>query len=118
VSPTVSFALRSRLDPRHIVLGDIELLELSPRGDGLCTRRPLIGSEELRYEVDVATVRDPLESLHLVQDNVLPDEIAVRREIAAEKSRVCLLCFETNLSGHHCGRKEQQDHTRNDWDGP
>src|ERR1700738_4831504 len=57
VSPTLSFALRSRLDPRHIVLGDIELLELCPRGDGLCTRRPLIGSEELRYEVDVASVR-------------------------------------------------------------
>src|ERR1700726_3012790 len=85
VSPTLSFALRSRLDPRHIVLGDIELLELSPRGDGLCTRRPLIGSEELRYEVDVATVRDPLESLHLVQDNVLPDEIAVGGVLVARE---------------------------------
>src|SRR2546422_10753438 len=59
------------------------ILELCPRGDCLCTRRPLIGFEEVSYEVDVATVRDPLESLHLVQDNVLPDEIAVCGVLAA-----------------------------------
>src|SRR3954467_2237387 len=70
-------ALRPRLDPRRIVLWDIKLLELVPRGDYLGTRRLLIGFEEISDEVVVATDRNPLESLHLVQGNVLPDEIAV-----------------------------------------
>src|SRR5438552_16408415 len=83
MSPVLSPALRSRLEPRHIVLGDVELLEFCPRGDCLCTRRGPIGFEEVSDEVDVATVRDPLESLHLVQDNVLPDEITVRGVLAA-----------------------------------
>ena len=46
---------------------------------GSCTRRPLIGFEEVSDEVDVATVRDPLESVHLVQVHVLPDEIVICR---------------------------------------
>src|SRR2546425_13273760 len=83
MSSALSLALRSRLDPGTIVLGDGELLELCPRSDCLCTRRAFIGCEELGDEVDVATVRDLLESLHLVQDEVLPDEVAVRRVLAA-----------------------------------
>ena len=83
MSSAPSLAPRSRLDPRRIVLGDGELLELCPRSDCLCTRRPFIGCEELSDEVDVATVRDLLESLHLVQDDVLPDEFAVRGVLAA-----------------------------------
>src|SRR5881397_3107318 len=58
MSPALSLALRSHLDPRRIVLGDVELLELCPRSDCLCTRHPLIRCEELGDEVDVATVRD------------------------------------------------------------
>src|SRR4029453_3809026 len=77
VSSALGLALPPRLDPRRIVLWDIELLELVPRGDYLCTRRLLIRCEEISDEVVVATDRDPLESRHLVQDNVLPDEIAV-----------------------------------------
>src|SRR5947208_13146003 len=83
VSLVLSLALRSRRNPRHIVLGDVELLELCPRGDCFCSRGPLLGFEEVSDEVDVATVRDPLESLHPVQDSVLPDEIAVRDVLAA-----------------------------------
>src|SRR5712691_7315223 len=83
MSLALSLALRSRLDPRRVVLGDVELLELCPRSDCLCTRHALIRSEELGDEVDVATVRDLLESLHLVQGDVLPDEVAVRWVLAA-----------------------------------
>src|SRR6266849_5479061 len=83
MSPALSLALRSRLDPRRIVLGDVELLELCPRSDCLCTRHPLIRCEEFSDEVDVATVRDLLESLDLVQGDVLPDEVAVRWVLAA-----------------------------------
>src|SRR5262245_31220669 len=111
VSPALSFVLGSRLDPRHIVLRDVEFLELCPRGDCLGTRRPVIGFEEVSYEVDVvATVTDSLESLHLVQDNVLLDEIAVRGVLAARD-----LFFSpavqaipdpgllTNIRRHHAG---------------
>src|SRR5882672_6545627 len=77
MSPALSLALCSRLDPGRIVLGDVELLELCPRSDCLCPRRPLISCEELGDEVDVATVRDLLEALHFVQGYVLPDEVAV-----------------------------------------
>jgi len=80
---STAFSVRSRLDPQHVVLGDVEFLELVPRGDCLCTRRPVVGLEEVSNEVDVATVRDPLESRHLVQGNVLPHEIAVRGVLAA-----------------------------------
>src|SRR5438105_4208403 len=45
-STVVSLALRSRLGPRHIVLADIELLELAPRGDCFCSRGSFIGFEE------------------------------------------------------------------------
>src|SRR5436190_19528868 len=83
MSPALSLALRSRLDPRRIVLGDVELLELCPRSDCLCTRHPPIGCEELGDEVDVAAVRDLLEAIHLVQRDVLPDEAAVRWVLAA-----------------------------------
>src|SRR5436190_9626778 len=83
MSPALSLALRSRLDPRRIVLGDVELLELCPRSDCLCTRYPPIRCEELGDEVDVATVRDLLEALHLVQGDVLPDEVAVHWVLAA-----------------------------------
>src|SRR5438034_10521968 len=65
MSPALSLALRARLDPRRIVLGDVELLELCPRSDCLCTRHSLIRCEELGDEVDVATVKDLLEALHL-----------------------------------------------------
>src|SRR5262245_25538692 len=82
-SPALSLALGSCLDPRHIVLRHVEFLEIRPRRDRLCTRRRLIGFEEVRDEVDVATVRDPLESRHLVQSNVLPNKIAVRGMRAA-----------------------------------
>src|SRR4030095_4497544 len=82
-SPFLPPALRLRPDPRYIVLGDIELLKLIPRGDYLGTRCLLVGCEEISDEVAVATDRDPLESLHLVQDNVLSDEIAVRGPGAA-----------------------------------
>src|SRR5438552_16778250 len=83
MSPALSLALRSRLDPRRIVLGDVELLEFCPRSDCLCTRHPLIRCEELGDEVDITTVRDLLEALHLVQGDVLPDEVAVRWVLAA-----------------------------------
>src|SRR5213593_195092 len=83
MSPALSLALRARLDPRRIVLGDVELLELCPRSDCLCTRHPLISREDLGDEVDVATVRDLLEALHLVQDDVPPDEVAIRWVLAA-----------------------------------
>src|SRR5208337_862548 len=83
MSPALSLALGSRLDPRRIVLGDVELLELCPRRDGLCSRRAFMRCEELGDEVDVATVRDLLEALHLVQGDVLPDEVAVRWVLAA-----------------------------------
>src|SRR5262245_58144689 len=73
---------RSRLNPGQVVLWGIELFELFPCGNCLCTRRPLVRLEEVRHEIDVATVRDPLESLHLVKDDVLPDEIAVRGVLA------------------------------------
>jgi hypothetical protein len=43
----------------------------------------MFGFEEIGDEVDIAIVRDPLESRQLVQDNVLPDEIAVRGVLAA-----------------------------------
>ena len=56
--------LRLRPDRRHLVLGDIELLELIPRGDDLSTRRLLVGCEEISDEVAIATDRDPLESRH------------------------------------------------------
>jgi hypothetical protein len=82
-SPALSLAIRSRLDPRRVVLGDVELLELCPRRDCLCPPPPLIRREELGDEVDVTTVRDPLESLHLVQRDVLPDEVAVSWVLAA-----------------------------------
>src|SRR5213593_149521 len=85
MSPALSLALRSRLDPGRIVLGDVELLELCPRSDCLCTRHPFIRSEELGDEVDVATVRDLLEALHLVQGDVLPDEVAVRWVVLAPR---------------------------------
>src|ERR1700720_852312 len=78
MSPALSLMLRLRLDPRHIVLGDVELFELCPRSDCLCTRHPFIRCEELSDEVDVATGRDLLESLHPVQGDVPPDEVAVR----------------------------------------
>src|SRR5262245_28057179 len=77
-----SLAPRSRLDPERVVFGGVELLELCPRRDCLRTRHPLIRSEELGDEVDVAIVRNLLESLHLVQRDVLPDEVAVRRVCA------------------------------------
>src|SRR5712691_5015507 len=83
MSLALSLALRSRLDPRRVVLGDVELLELCPRSDCLCTRLPLIRCEELGDDVYVATVRDLLEALHLVQGDVLPDEVAVRWVLAA-----------------------------------
>src|SRR5712691_4067330 len=84
MSPALSLALRSRLDPGRIVLGDdVELLELCPCSDCLCTRHSLIRCEELGDEVDVATVRDLLEALHLVQGGVLPDEVAVGWVLAA-----------------------------------
>src|SRR5207237_789984 len=83
VSPVLCLAVRSCLDPRHIVLGDVNLLELFPRGDCLCARRTPIRFKEVGDEIDVATVRDSLESPHPVQDNVLSDEITVRRVIAA-----------------------------------
>src|SRR5437016_3101236 len=66
-----------------MVLRDIELLELGPCRDGRGTRHPLIRCEELGDKVDVATVRDLLEALHLVQCDVLPDEVAVRWVLAA-----------------------------------
>src|SRR5438105_5355286 len=66
-----------------MVLGDVEFLELCPRSDCPCPRRLLIRCEELGDEVNVATVRDLLEALHLVQGDVLPDEVAVRRVRAA-----------------------------------
>ncbi len=46
--------------------------------------RPIVGFEEISDEVDVATVRDPLESRHLVQSNLLPHEIAVREVLARD----------------------------------
>src|SRR5207302_7848421 len=82
-SPALSLALRSYFDPRRIVLGDVELLQLCPRSDCLCTRHPLIRCEELGDEVDVATVRNLLEALHLVQGDVPPHEVAVRWVLAA-----------------------------------
>src|ERR1039457_2697798 len=87
-SPVPSLALRSRLDPRRIVLRDVELFELRPRRDCFSTRHTLIRCEELSDEVNIATVRDLLESLHLVQGDVLSDEVAVRRVLAARD-----LCF-------------------------
>src|SRR2546421_3187321 len=83
MSPALSLALGSPLDPRRIVLGDVELLDLCPRRNCLCTRHPLLRREELGDEVDVATVRDLLEPLHLVQGDVLPHEVAVRWALAA-----------------------------------
>src|SRR5580658_10360469 len=83
MSPVPSLALVSRFDPRRIVLRDVEPLELCPRGDCLCTRHRLIRCEELGDEVDVATVRDLLEAFHLVQGDVLPDEVAVSWVLAA-----------------------------------
>ena len=79
----LSLALRSGVDPGYIVPGDVELLELCPRGDCFCSSGPLIGFEEVSDGVNVATVGDPLESLHLVQDNVPSDEIAVSDVLAA-----------------------------------
>src|ERR1700684_2394549 len=78
MSPAPSLAPRSRLEPRRIVLRDVERLELSPRSDCLCTRHTLIRCEELGDEVDVENVGDLLQALHLVQGDVLPDEVAVR----------------------------------------
>ena len=75
----MSLLRRPRLDPRRIVLRDIELLELDPRGDYLGTRRFLVRRQELSDEVVVATDSDPLESLHPVQGNIVPDEIAICR---------------------------------------
>ena len=83
MSLVLSLALRSRLDPGRIVLGGVEPLEICPRGDCFCSSGPLIGFEEVSDEVNVASVRNPLEPLHLVQDNVPPDEIAVRDVLAA-----------------------------------
>src|SRR5882724_5920545 len=82
-SPVPSPALRSRLGPRRVVLRDVEALELCPRSDCFCTRHTLIRCEELGDEVDVATVRDLFEAVHLVQRDVLPDEVAVRWVLAA-----------------------------------
>src|ERR1700722_16260052 len=76
-------ALRSRFEPRRIVLRDVEPLELCPRSDCICARYTPIRCEELGNEVDVTNVRDLLEALHPVQGNVLPDEVAVRRVLAA-----------------------------------
>src|SRR2546430_17172826 len=80
---TLSVTHHSRLHPGRVILRHVELLELGPRGDGSCPCGLLIACEEIGDEVDVATVRDPLESLHLVQEDVLPYEIAVRDVLAA-----------------------------------
>src|SRR5271170_2543358 len=83
MSPALSLALRSRLHPRRIILGGVELLELCPRSDCFCTSHSLIRCEELGDEVDVTNVRGLLEALHLVQGDVLPDQVAVRWVLAA-----------------------------------
>ena len=71
------------IDPRSIVLGNIELLEFGPCSNCVSACRPFIGRQELGNEVDVAAVTDPLESFHVVQKDILTDEIAVSRMIPA-----------------------------------
>ena len=63
-------AFRSRVDPGQIVLGNVERFELFPCCDGFWTRRARFRFQEVGHKVDVATVRDRLESRQLVQGNV------------------------------------------------
>src|SRR5262249_18355657 len=86
VSTVLALAFRSRLnrlDPRPVVLGEVELLDLLPCCDCLGARRSVFSRKEVSDEVDVAAVRDPVESRLLIQHNVLPDKIAVSRTLAA-----------------------------------
>ena len=62
-----------------MVLRNVHCFKFGPGGNRIGTRGVLLACEELGDEVDVTIVRYLLEPCHLVEGDVLLDEIAIRR---------------------------------------